>query len=241
MVNRAGRVDLTELSARFGVSEDTLRRDLRELGAAGLIRRVRGGALARSPAPAAFADRLTRDVSAKSAIAARAITNLERGMVIGIDGGTTALEFARALPPDLECTVVTNSLPVASACAERTTIQVTLLGGQVTPTSQCTVGARAYRELLRIRMDLVVVCPCGVDTDQGLTANAAQEAELKRGLLECGHRALILATDEKLGVVEPFGFGSLRSNHTVITNAESDHPTVSALEHNGISLTLTSH
>ncbi|ACY14409.1 DeoR/GlpR family DNA-binding transcription regulator [Haliangium ochraceum] len=233
-----GRVDLAGLGERFGVSEDTVRRDLRELDAAGLIRRVRGGALPRSPAPAAFAGRADRDLAAKGAIARVGVERVQPGMVLGIDAGTSTLAFARALPAGLRCTVVTNSLPVASELGQRDELQVVMLGGSVMGSSQGTVGAGAYRALARMRLDMVVIGTCGVHVEAGLTAMDAEEAEIKRGYVERGERVLVLATSEKLGVVEAFGFAEIGAGDELVTDADSAHPLIDSLRQRGVSVTL---
>src|SRR4029453_15208402 len=101
-----------------GVSEDTIRRDLRELAEADLLQRVHGGALPHSPAVASFAVRQGQAPAAKQAIARAAAQLVRDGQVIILDGGTTTLQVAQLLPVDLRATVVTNSPPIAIARPE---------------------------------------------------------------------------------------------------------------------------
>src|SRR4051812_41122840 len=120
-VGQDGRAIASELSQRFGVSEDTIRRDLRELSAKGLLHRVHGGALPlpKAPIPAAHDARVEQAPAAKAAIARAAAALLRDGQVITIDGGTTPLQVAEHLPADLRVTVVTHSLPVLQVLAGR--------------------------------------------------------------------------------------------------------------------------
>ena len=106
-----------ELAQRFGVSLDTVRRDLQELADAGALRRVHGGALPASPGAVRFVDRRHDDVAAKSAIAAAAVGLIRPGEVVALSGGTTVLELAQRLPDDLAATVITTSPDMASAKA----------------------------------------------------------------------------------------------------------------------------
>src|SRR4051812_11826296 len=129
-----GKVRAARLSEELGVSLDTVRRDLAELAAAGLVRRVHGGALPpASPGPSSFKERLPDDVDAKGAIAEAAVALVRRGDVVAVSGGTTILEFARRLPDDLEATVVTTGPDVAVALADHPGLTVDVIGGRRPP------------------------------------------------------------------------------------------------------------
>src|SRR5215207_8718404 len=104
-----GRVVAKDVAAELGISEDSVRRDLRELAAAGLCQRVYGGALPPSPAIADYAARGQVASGSKRRIAAHAVTLIAPGSTVILDGGTTTLQVAHALPRDLEATVVTHS------------------------------------------------------------------------------------------------------------------------------------
>lgn len=97
-----GRIVVKDLAAELGVTEDTLRRDLRELAAAGLCQRVYGGALPVSPAIADYAARQVVAPASKQCVAQRAAQLVAPGCTVILDGGTTTLQVARALPPDLK-------------------------------------------------------------------------------------------------------------------------------------------
>src|SRR6476469_6890280 len=110
---RDGRVVAKDVAEEFGLSEDSIRRDLRDLAAAGLCQRVYGGALPLSPAVADYASRTSIAVDGKARIAALAADLVRPGSTVILDGGTTTLAVAGALPPDLEATVVTHSPTIA--------------------------------------------------------------------------------------------------------------------------------
>jgi len=111
-VERDGRVVASELVTSLGVSEDTVRRDLRELAEQGLLQRVHGGALASAPVTSSFTQRLEVSHEEKAALAEAALPLLVGARVIVLDGGTTTLELARRLPLLYDGTVVTNSPPL---------------------------------------------------------------------------------------------------------------------------------
>src|SRR4051794_7366642 len=139
-LGRDGKVVASELVDALGVSEDTVRRDLRELAAGGLVQRVHGGALPPAPASASFSERLRVAPEAKAHLAAAALPLLEGVDVLLLDGGTTALELARRLPPERACTVLTNSPPVAAALSVHPRVEVVLIGGRLLKDAQVTVG-----------------------------------------------------------------------------------------------------
>src|SRR5215468_6071629 len=117
-LRRDGKVVAKDVAADLGLSEDSVRRDLRELAAEGLCQRVYGGALPVSPAMADYAGRAAVSVRGKQQVAAVAAGLIHPGSTVIIDGGTTALALVRTLPPSLTCTVITHSPTVAAALVE---------------------------------------------------------------------------------------------------------------------------
>jgi DeoR/GlpR family transcriptional regulator of sugar metabolism len=121
-VKEEGRIVAKALSRELGLSEDTIRRDLRELAADGLLQRVHGGALPASPAIA---------TASKSAIGRAAAAMVRPGQIVFLDGGTTTAQMARHLPANLEATVVTHSPTVATELINHPGVTVELVGGRL--------------------------------------------------------------------------------------------------------------
>ena len=142
-LDRDGKVVASELVASLGVSEDTVRRDLRDLADQGLLLRVHGGALPAAQAIGSFERRLELGHEAKVALADAALPLLHGARVIVLDGGTTPLELARRLPHSHTGTVVTNSPPVAVALAAHPQVEVVLVGGRLLKADQVAVGSVA--------------------------------------------------------------------------------------------------
>jgi len=138
---RDGQLIAKDLAREFDTSEDTIRRDLRELAQAGKLQRVHGGAL---PASAAIGDLQTRETVSpqeKIALGRFGAAMIERGQVVILDGGTTALQIARHLDPALRATMVTHSPTVAVELAAHPLIDIILLGGRLFRHSMVAVGA----------------------------------------------------------------------------------------------------
>jgi DeoR/GlpR family transcriptional regulator of sugar metabolism len=182
-LERDGKVVASELVAALGVSEDTVRRDLRELATQGLVQRVHGGALPAAPAATSFAERLEVDAERKAALARAALPLLDGAGVILLDGGTSAVELARRLPHDRACTVLTNAPPVATVLAAHPLAEVVLLGGRLLKSAQVTVGAEAVDALRRVRADVAVLGVCSLHPDVGVTARDHAEAEVDRAMV----------------------------------------------------------
>lgn len=203
LLAREGRIVAKPLSVELGLSEDTLRRDLRELAADGLLQRVHGGALPVSPALADLAARKAIGQAGKARIARAAIGLIAAGQTLAIDGGSTAILLAQTLPHDLDLTVYTHSPDIASALVANPGVTVELIGGRVYRHSNVAVGALAHEAIRRIRTDLFFMGVTGVHPEFGLTTGDREEAAIKRAFCEQAAETAVLASSEKLGAVSP--------------------------------------
>jgi DeoR/GlpR family transcriptional regulator of sugar metabolism len=218
-LERDGKVVASELVDALGVSEDTVRRDLRELAAGGLVQRVHGGALPRAGEFASFAERLRVSPEAKAHLAEAALPLLEGASVLLLDGGTSALELARRLPTDRDCTVLTNSPPVAVALAAHPRVDVVLIGGRLLKEAQVTVGATAVDALRQVRADACVLGVCSLHPELGLTATDHDEAHVKRAMVEASAEVIALATADKLRTAGPWLVAPLADVTHLVTDA----------------------
>jgi DeoR/GlpR family transcriptional regulator of sugar metabolism len=221
-LERDGKVVASELVAALGVSEDTVRRDLRELAAGGHVQRVHGGALPPPPAAASFAQRLHVAPEAKAHLAEAALPLLEGANVVLLDGGTTALELARRLPPDRDCIVLTNAPPVASALASHPRAEVVLIGGRLLKAAQVAVGPAAVDALRQLRADVCVLGICSLHPEIGVTASDYDEAHVKRAMVEASGEVIALATADKLRTASPWLVAPLADVTHLVTDAGED-------------------
>lgn len=229
-----GKVVAKDIAGELGLSEDSVRRDLRDLAAAGLCQRVYGGALPVSPAIADYATRTTVSTTGKASIATRAVTLIRPGATVILDGGTTALAVAMALPPDLAATIVTHSPTVAAALVEHPTVEVFVIGGRLFKHSAVTSGAAAAEAAARVHADLCLLGVTGVHPEAGLTTADADEAAMKRVLARRAADTYVLASAEKIGAASSFEVLPLGDVAGVLTDADADDPVVRRLVEQGV-------
>jgi DeoR/GlpR family transcriptional regulator of sugar metabolism len=225
-----GRIVAKDLAVELGISEDSIRRDLRELAAAGLCQRVYGGALPVSPAIADYATRQRVALDSKQRVAVAAAGLVAPGSTVILDGGTTALAVVRALPGDLRATVVTHSPTIAVALVDHPGVEVYLIGGLLFKHSVVACGAAAVEAARGVRADLFLLGVTGVHPDVGLTTGDADEAAMKRALARQAADTYVLASSEKIGAASRFSVLPLAEVAGVITDAAEDDPAVRGLE-----------
>ncbi len=199
-----GQLVAKALALELGTSEDTIRRDLRELAAQGQLQRVHGGAL---PASAAMGDLQVREqvsTADKLALGRFGASLIQPGQLVILDGGTTAIQVARHLAPGLRATVVTHSPTVAVELALHPGIEILVLGGKLFRHSMVNVGASVIAAASRLRADLFFLGVTGVHPGAGLSTGDAEEAAVKRALHERAAETVVLASAEKLMAASPF-------------------------------------
>lgn len=221
-LRRDGRIVAAEIATELGISEDTIRRDLRELAAAGLCQRVYGGALPASPAVEPYDARTRIAPASKHRVAATAARLVEPGATVLLDGGTTALALVDALPRSLHATVITHSPTIAVALAAHEQIELQLIGGKIFRHSMVASGALAIESLRDVRADLFFLGVTGVHADEALTTGDAEEAAMKRALARSAAETYVLASVEKIGAASPYRVLPLDAVAGIITDAEPE-------------------
>lgn len=203
-LKRDGKLVAKELSQELDVSEDTIRRDLRELAKGGLLHRVHGGALPSSPAIVDFAGREQIRHEGKIAIGRAAAAMIQPDQVVILDGGTTSREIARHLPQELKATVITHSPTIALELVLHPQIEVILIGGRLFKHSVVSVGSACFEAIGQIRADTFFMGVTGVHPEAGLTTGDFEEARIKRALSRAAADTYVLASAEKLNAASPY-------------------------------------
>lgn len=218
-LRRDGKIVAKQAAVDLGISEDSLRRDLRELAAEGLCQRVYGGALPASPAMADYAGRQSVSPESKRRVAAEAVRLVRPGSNIILDGGTTTLALAAALPADVTCTVITHSPTVAAALVDHPSVEVFILGGKLFKHSAVACGSAAVEAAQHVRADMFFLGVTGIHPEEGLTTGDPEEAAMKRALADRAAETYVLGSAEKIGAASPFQVIALESAAAVITDA----------------------
>ena len=195
-------VQVAALAVDLGCSEMTVRRDLEALERDGVLRRVHGGATrARGTAEEApYAMRAFSHAEEKARIGSACAELLDDGETVVIDGGTTALELARALT-GRRLTVMPLALRPVFELHDSPEVRLLLPGGEVRPGELSLIGGLSRRSFSELRFDTFILSPCGIDPEAGVTAHLMEEAEIKRAALEASRRVIAVADSTKLGVV----------------------------------------
>lgn len=201
ILNIEQKVIAKDLSQRLSVSEDTIRRDLKELDKQGLIKRVHSGALKVGPPVIDFEKREQLFTELKNELSRKAISYVKDGMVILIDGGTTNLSFVHLFPLSLKATVITNSPPIAVALAHHSDIEVIMLGGTLYKQSMVNLGIDTVDSLNTMRADLYIMGIYNIDPEIGISVPTLSEALVKRKMASVSTEILGLVTADKLGTV----------------------------------------
>lgn len=233
-----GHVIAKKLSELYAVSEDTIRRDLREMAAEGLLQRVHGGALPASPAVAELSVRENLSSTAKERIASAAAQLVAPGQTIILDGGTTSIKLARCLPKTLAATVVTHSPTVAVELAGHLEIEVILIGGRLFRHSMVAVGAAAIEALGHIRADIFFMGVTGVHPRGGLSTGDLEEAYVKRALAAQASETIVLASMEKINTASRFRIGDIGMANSIVVERTTPVDFIAELEQIGISVIL---
>lgn len=243
-----GHVSVDEAAAALGVSAATVRRDLDALAEQQLLTRTHGGAVSNGTAydlPLRY--KAARSAQEKVRIAAAAADQVPRGAVVGLNGGTTTTEVARALAgraatpvgdQDSAITVVTNALNIANELIVRSQVKLVVLGGVPRRQSYELVGPLAIPVLDQLTLDVAILGVDGLDIENGATAHNEAEAEVNGRIAACAKRVMIVADSSKLGRAAFARIVSIDRVATVVTDDAAPDDIVAAMRSAGVEVLL---
>ncbi|MFD1601287.1 DeoR/GlpR family DNA-binding transcription regulator [Flavobacterium artemisiae] len=217
-INLHTRVSFETLSAKLGVSEDTVRRDINELDADALLIKVKGGAMTKGYHYSS--SNQTYAVEAKQVIAQKAVSLLHDGMVLVVDGGTTIREFIRLIPNDLNLTVFTITALTAVQLLDKPNIKTIMIGGSISSYSQMCVSGEVFQQLANIKADLLVLGTNALDVVGGYSDSDWETVQVKKAMIQASKKTAVLTISEKLNTVLKMKIANLADIHYVITEVE---------------------
>ena len=233
-VNIHNKVLLSDLSEKFEVSDDTIRRDLQELADALKIHKVRGGALSRSYQAYAYQTQEVYALKEKSIIAQKAVKLMRDGMVILISGGSTNLEIARNIPLDLRVTFFTISLTTAMQLVEHPNSETIFIGGQLSKNSKISTGGEVIQNLMDISPDLCFLGTNGLDTIQGITDSDWEVVTVKKAMIQAATKVVISTISQKIGTKQKIKVCQLSDIDYLITELAVDHDLLNTYQSSGL-------
>ena len=233
-----GSINVVEIARELEVSSATVRRDLRLLEDQRLLGRIHGGAVPQGvlyELPLRY--KSTRQPEQKRRIAREAATRVVDGWAIGLTGGTTTTEVARALVDRTRLTIVTNALNIASEIAVRPNLKLVVTGGVARAESYELVGPIAEASLEGLNLDMVFLSVDGISPEAGLTTHHEIEAGTDRALIERASRVTVVADSSKIGKVAFARICQLGDVDELITDDGADPVAVAAFEDRGVTVT----
>ncbi|MEO9571179.1 MAG: DeoR/GlpR family DNA-binding transcription regulator [Polaribacter sp.] len=233
-INR--QVSSSFLSEKLNVSEDTIRRDIKELDKKGLLTKVHGGAISTMQKLYHYNEDVIYKREEKVIIAKKAITLVEDGMVIIMSGGTTNLMLAKLFPKTLKATIYTYSLPIAMQLAEHPTIETIFIGGRIQRNAMVTTGIDVIQFLSKITANLCFIGVSGFSLEQGITGEGYEVALVKKQMINSSERNIYLSTSNKLNMRLNYDVCSLKEIDIAITDLDVDDPILKPYIDSGVTL-----
>ncbi|MGN7761528.1 DeoR/GlpR family DNA-binding transcription regulator [Paenibacillus sp. 22594] len=239
-VERHTRASVQELSQELGVSESTVRRDLKELEESRLLKRTHGGAVSLQSVnfEAAIPDKADRYLDEKQRIAHKAVEMIQDGDAILLDGGTTTLQIAKALRAFSNLKVITNSMIALNELKDCHNIEVSITGGLLRQDTLAFVGPMTERSLEMVRVDKAFLGTNGLDLREGITTPNMLEAATKRKMISVAKQVILLADHSKIGQVSFCKVADLREMDHCILDRETPEGFIRGLKGLDLGYTL---
>lgn len=234
-LNLHNKILCADLSNKMGVSDDTIRRDLQELAQHDKLIKVHGGALSKS-FHTAFDREMVYNLEDKHIIAQKTAALVQSGMYILTSGGTSILEFAKSLDPNLNATFFTCSLNAAIEFAHHPSIEVVMIGDKVSKDSMLTTGASAVQTIESIQADLCILGINSLDTQFGLSENDWEVVQIKKAMIKASKKTICIGISEKLNSQQKIKVANLDEIDILITELDPNDPKLLPFKHKGLTI-----
>ena len=234
-LNLHNKILCADLSNMMGVSDDTIRRDLQELAQEDKLIKVHGGALSKS-FHTAFDRKMVYNLEDKHIIAQKTAALVQSGMYILTSGGTSILEFAKSLDPNLNATFFTCSLNAAIEFAHHPSIEVVMIGDKVSKDSMLTTGASAVQTIESIQADLCILGINSLDTQFGLSENDWEVVQIKKAMIKASKKTICIGISEKLNSQQKIKVANLDEIDILITELDPNDSRLLPFKHKGLTI-----
>ena len=234
-LNLHNKILCADLSNKMGVSDDTIRRDLQELAQQDKLIKVHGGALSKS-FHTAFDREMVYNLEDKHIIAQKAAALVQSGMYILTSGGTSILEFAKSLDPNLNATFFTCSLNAAIEFAHHPSIEVVMIGDKVSKDAMLTTGASAVQTIESVQADLCIMGINSLDTQFGLSENDWEVVQIKKAMIKASKKTICIGISEKLNSQQKIKVANLDEIDILITELDPNDPKLLPFKHQGLTI-----
>jgi DeoR/GlpR family transcriptional regulator of sugar metabolism len=234
-LNLHNKILCADLSNKMGLSDDTIRRDLQDLAQQDKLIKVHGGALSKS-FHTAFDRKMVYNLEDKHIIAQKTAALVQSGMYILTSGGTSILEFAKSLDPNLNATFFTCSLNAAIEFAHHPSIEVVMIGDKVSKDSMLTTGASAVQTIESIQADLCILGINSLDTQFGLSENDWEVVQIKKAMIKASKKTICIGISEKLNSQQKIKVANLDEIDILITELDPSDPTLLPFKNKGLTI-----
>ena len=216
-INLHNKVLSVDLSTLLNVSEDTIRRDLKELSDEDRIIRVHGGAVSKSFVRPFIADNNIYAHEEKKKIASKALAFIQNNMTLLFEGGTTILELANQLPKNKNLTIFTVSPQVAITLSNYENIKVYTIGGKLNKNANIHTGASVVNAISEIQCDICFMGVNAISLENGFTDIDWETVQVNKAMIKAASKTVLLAISEKLDISKRYKVADLSNITYLIT------------------------
>ncbi len=231
--NKVLSVDLSE---KLGVSDDTIRRDLKELEEEGKIIKVHGGAVSKSFIPTFNNGGVVYALEEKKKIARKTLALFKNNMVILTEGGTTIQELAKLIPEQFKATILTISPQVAIELSDHENLDVITIGGRLMKNANLHTGAHVINQLAGVKADLCIMGANAFSAEEGLTDLEWEVVQVKKALIRSAKKVAIVSISEKLNTVQWLNICSPKEVNYLVTELDPENPMLDIFIQKGIAV-----
>lgn len=230
------KVHSSKLSQLLNVSEDTIRRDLRELAGNGHIKKVHGGAMANPNSPETVRKQKIPNQPEREVISRKAASLLQNGQVILMEGNSTNFLLIDHIPKEITLTIFTNSLQLATKLFNYQHIETIFLGGKLSNKYPVTLGMDVINALNEIHADLFFAEIDSIHEDIGITDGDRESAYTKKAMFSSASQAIVMCLSSDIGTIQPFKVEGLDKISTIITEASPEHHQLNRFSNKGVQI-----